>query len=154
MEQYLQLSRRVLCSLVSQSPPAGCLVSRRPQHFQHSRAQSHLGSWSPALRSNRLTLRPLNFESVSLSSSTIVTIAIEPGTPWIMIVKASSPSRATLSSTTRSAKSMHALGPGTSTVICAVPPKSVSIEKYIQYRIQFSILGTIPQSPSASGGDF
>ena len=52
-----------------------------------------------------------------------IAIAVEP---TIRIVKASSPSRAILSSTTKSAKSIQALGPG-STIIVAELPKSVSV---------------------------
>ena len=56
----------------------------------------------------------------------MVTIAIEFPT---RIVKASSPSRATLSSITRSVKSIQAIGPGGFTMIDALAPKSVSVIK-------------------------
>ena len=54
----------------------------------------------------------------------IVTIAIELSS-WI--VNASSPSRATLSSTTRASKLVQPSGPGGFTVIEAVVPKSLSV---------------------------
>ena len=62
----------------------------------------------------------------SRSSSMMVTIDIEFPT---RIVKASSPSRATLSFTTRSVKSIQAIGPGGFTVIDALAPKSESVIK-------------------------
>ena len=79
------------------------------------------------------------------SSSMMVTIAIEFPT---RIVKASSPSRATLSSTTRSVKSIQAIGPGGFTVIDALAPKSVSVIKSM-----YVYVGTICSKRMHVSGD-